>query len=118
MVNSMRPTSIRLLQRIAQNEEAYSITVADPFSGNYAMVRSTLGISPADSLLYAPVVLIVEGKTEVMSMPIILKRLSEANKEGFDDGATLLAQTIFMEAEGTGNISNLCRLAKAHGSRV
>lgn len=118
MVNSMRPTSIRVLQRIAHGEEAYSVLTPDPFAGNYAMVRSSLGISPADSLLYAPVVLIVEGKTEVMSMPVLFRRLFEAHKEGFGDIENLLAQTIFLEAEGTGNISNLCRLAKAHGSHV
>lgn len=118
MVNTMRPKGIRLLTRTTRGDRAITVVDNTPFGAGFGSVRSSLGISPADSLLYAPITIMVEGKTEVLCLPILLKRLSEELKTGFEDVSSLLAQTVLIDAEGCGNIAYLCRLAKSHGAKV
>jgi hypothetical protein len=119
MVNTMRPHSLRLITRTTKNERAYSVVENSPFSGGgFLTVRSSLGISPADSLLFAPITIVVEGKTEIICLPILFKRLTDEPSGEFKILSTLLAQTILIDGEGCGNIGNLCRVAKGNGAAV
>ena len=77
MVNTLRPQSIRILERKRVNEKAVSLFVNNASRENYTLVRSSLGVSPADSLLYAPITIIAEGSTEIQCLPLVLKKLSE-----------------------------------------
>jgi predicted ATPase len=118
MVNTMRPESVRLLTRKRLADTAKTVLLDEPFAANYTAVRSSLGISPADSLLYAPVTIVVSGKTEVCCLPLLLRRMEDANIDGFNDVSQLLSLSIFIEAGGDGNMANLFRIAEAQGSRV
>ena len=118
MVNCMRPQSIRLLRRIPHGETAVSVIENSAFTGNFASVRSSLGMSPADSLLYAPVAVVVSGQTEYQCLPVILNRLEKAGIQGFEEVGNLLSFAIFIESGGDGNVANLFRIAEAQGSRV
>jgi ABC-type transport system involved in cytochrome c biogenesis ATPase subunit len=118
MVNPMRPQSLRLLRRVPRGESAVSEMDNQPFSGNFAAVRTSLGLGPADSLLYAPLCVIVEGKTEALCLPILLQRLHADGLAAFAGVPEMLSQSLFLEATGSGSISELCRLAKAQGSKV
>ncbi len=118
MVNTMQPRSLRLFTRATRGERAVTAINNEPFDKGFASVRSSLGISPADSLLFAPITIVVEGKTEVLSIPILLKRLSDEFKTEFADVPSLISQTILIDAEGSGNIGYICKLAKGHGASV
>jgi len=61
MVNVLRPHNVRLLERKRVEATATSIVANRPFEGGFQPVRASLGITPADSLLYAPVAIVVEG---------------------------------------------------------
>ncbi|MEQ1748527.1 MAG: ATP-binding protein [Prosthecobacter sp.] len=118
MVNCMRPQSIRLLKRKPHGESAVTIVENSSYAGNYASVRSSLGMSPADSLLYAPVTVVVSGRTEVLCLPVLLDRLENAGFPGFENVGSLLSFSIFIESGGDGNVSNLFRIAEAQGSKA
>ncbi|MGH8046741.1 MAG: ATP-dependent nuclease [Chthoniobacterales bacterium] len=114
MVNSLRPESVRLVTRQKRNDRVFSIVENTPYAESFKAVRSSLGLSPADSLLYAPVTILVEGKTEVLCLPALLQKISDK----VSDVETLLSQCIIVEATGTGNLDNLCRIAKGQGTSV
>jgi hypothetical protein len=116
MINTMRSHSIRLLERDNRDGKATSIINNRPISENLYPVRSSLGISPGDSLLYAPITLVVEGYTEIFGLPILLKRLYEENIEGFQQVDELLAQTHLLDGQGD-SFEYKCRLAKSQGAQ-
>ena len=116
MVNTMRPQSIRILERQRLNEKAVSLFVTNAFRENYSMVRTSLGLSPADSLLYAPITIIAEGATEILCIPVILNKLAES---GLIDSETLnlvLSQSHFLDGEGA-SFEYMCRLAKSQNAK-
>lgn len=116
MINTMRPQSIRLFQRTQKDGKATSVVENRPIHENYLRVRSSLGVSPADSLLYAPITVIVEGVTEVVALPLILKKFKEAGVPGFEDVDKLLSQVHFLTGEGD-SFEYMCRLAKSQGAK-
>ena len=85
MINTMRPGAIRLISRVESDGKATSIIENAAFDHNYIGVRSSLGITPADSLLYAPITVVVEGPTEVRCLPLVLKKLKDGGVSGFGD---------------------------------
>lgn len=117
MINNMRPESIRLLSRGTKDGQPSSLIKNDAFDKSFAAVRSTLGLSPADSLLYAPVTVVVEGKTEVLCLPRMMAKLSDAGLEGFKDVGDLLEQIHFLEGEGD-SVEYFVRLAKSQNNKV
>ncbi len=117
MINNMRPGAIRLLGRGKNGEAPTSIINNDPYGKNFAMVRSALGITPADSLLYAPVTVVVEGKTEAYCLPRMLQKLKEGTVTGFNDVDEILGQIHFLDGEGD-SVEFLVRLAKSQNSRA
>ena len=116
MVNTLRPQSIRILERKRVNEKAVSLFVNNAFRENYALVRSSLGVSPADSLLYAPITIIAEGATEIQCLPLVLKKLSESGGIASDILNTLLSQAHILDGEGS-SFEYMCRLAKSHNAQ-
>ncbi len=74
MINIMRPGAIRVLSRHEINGIATSKIDTSAFADNYIGVRSSLGLSPSDSLLYAPITVVVEGRTEVRCLYLVLNR--------------------------------------------
>jgi predicted ATP-dependent endonuclease of OLD family len=112
MINTMRPHAVRLLHRVSTDGRACTRIDNRPYAENYRAVRASLGITPADSLLYAPLAVIVEGITEVVALPIALERFQKQGIEGFGDREELLSQTGFIEGGGD-SFPYLCRLAKS-----
>lgn len=116
MINSVRPHSIRVLRRTTSGDAATSVVDDRPVDGNFLAVRSSLGISAGDSLLWAAVTVIVEGPSEVLGLPIILERLRRAEVEGFGDVNTLLSQVHFLDGCGD-SFDRHCQLAVSQGTK-
>ncbi len=109
MINNFRPHNIRLLRRESRDGIATTVIDNKPYGDNYLKVRTQLGITPADSLLYAPITIIVEGPTEVVCLPIILLNWFK------EDMRTLLSQIHILDGIGTGWASR-CDLAVSQGA--
>ena len=115
MVNVLRPHSLRLLHRTRQNEKATTVIDNRPFKDNYLPIRSSLGLTPADSLLYAPLTIVVEGDTEVIGLPLLLAKLSREKAIGFEKAEQLLSQTHILGGMGD-SFAFMCQLAKSQGA--
>lgn len=117
MINPIRPEQVRLLVREKIGDTATTKLVRRSAAENYAGVRTALGISAADSLLYAPVTIVTEGETEVRCiLPLVLKLIA-AGIEDLDDAEKLLGLCTFLDGMGD-SFELLCRLAKSHGTQV
>lgn len=116
MINTWRGRSVRLLQRKMVDERATTIIHNSPIEGNYQRIRTSLGITPADSLLYAPVILLVEGVTEALCLPQVYRKLEEAKTPGFERASILLSQTHLMDGNGD-TFKKMCRLAASQGAK-
>lgn len=116
MINSLRPHSVRVLRRERVKDKAVSVFDNNPCSKNFQLVRSSLGISPADSLLFAAITVIVEGPTEVQCIPLILKKLSDCGQLNAGELEQLLSQTHILDGEGS-NCEYMCRLAKSQNAK-
>lgn len=116
MVNSLRPESLRLLTRTKIDGKPTSQIDNRPIKENYLPVRSSLGLTPSDSLLYAPIAFIVEGLTEILCIPILLKKFGQESVEGFDKVSLILSNCHFIDGQGD-SFEYWCRLAKSQGSK-
>lgn len=114
MINPMRPESLRVLRRVRQDEQAWTKFVNSSARNTFATVRTSLGITPADSLLYSPVTIFVEGPTEVLCIPMLIRRLSEASQPGFEGANELLSNCLFVSVGGD-HFGSQCTLAKGYG---
>jgi len=116
MINPIRTSALRLVRR--ENLDDVPTTVIDhrPIDENFLSIRSSLGITPSDSLLYAPVTLIVEGPTEVIGLPIILGRLWKEKISGFEDAESLLSRIHILDGCGD-SFDVLCKFAVSQGTR-
>lgn len=115
MINTLTPGAIRILRRGQINDKATSLIMNNAFARNFSAVRESLGINPADSLLYAPVTVIVEGVTEVRCLPLLFKKLMDGGVKGFEDVEDLLAQIHFLDGIGD-QCEYMCRLAKSQNA--
>jgi ABC-type transport system involved in cytochrome c biogenesis ATPase subunit len=115
MINPTRPESVRLVTLETEgNSRAKAKIDNKPYGANHYKVRMSLGVCPADALLFSDVGVIVEGDTECLSLPILLARLSEANVAGFESAATWLGAIHFINGAGD-SISTICTLARMQG---
>ena len=112
MINTIRPGAIRVLSRHEKNEIATTKIENVAFEDNYIRVRSSLGLTPSDSLLYAPVTIIVEGPTEVRCLPAVFQKLQESGVSGFDDFKLLLSNVHFLDGNGD-NYSRILKVARS-----
>ena len=116
MINPLRPSSIRVLERVSKNDRPTTTINNEAFRQSFLRVRSSLGITPSDSLLYAPVTIVVEGPSEVRAIPIALERLHKEGISEFADLEDVLGQIHFLEGGGD-EFPYLCRLAKSQNAR-
>jgi hypothetical protein len=98
MINSLRPDTVRVIRRAKGQDRAVS-TIA-PAGLDFATVRAQLGMSLSDSLLLAPVSIVVEGRTERACLVPLIQKLARARIEGFEDAERLLSQVILIDGEG------------------
>lgn len=115
MINPLRPHAIRLFQRATRKGKATSVVDNRPFKENYLPIRASLGLSPADSLLYAPITVVVEGDTEQVGIPLFLDKLWKANIPGFERWPEIGPQ-IHVLGGGGDNLQYFCRLAESQGA--
>lgn len=116
MINVMRPHAIRLLRRVRRQGKATTVIDNHPFKDNYLPVRASLGLTPADSLLYAPVTVVVEGDTEVIAIQTLLLKLADAGVPGFEHAKHLLSQSHFLDGMGD-RYPFVCQMAKSQGAK-
>lgn len=116
MINSVRTDSIRLISRCNNGQVAHSAVNNRPIDENFLSIRSSLGMTPSDSLLFAPVTIIVEGPSEVLGIPIILRRLWKESRAGFEDVGQLLSHVHFLDGQGD-TFDQLCKLAVSQGAK-
>ena len=77
MINPSRARSLRLLSReVSPNGNPTTRVNNEPYEGGgYQLVRTSLGMSPADSLLYGAITVVVEGDTEELALARILEMI-------------------------------------------
>lgn len=114
MVNSLRPHSVRVLARVTYEDSGTTTILDDGCDTTFSQVRSSLGVSPADSLLYGPITIITEGATEVLCLPQILQRLAEQDDELKAKLQSLLPLVHIVDGEGA-SFEYLVRLAESQG---
>jgi predicted ATPase len=116
MINVLRPHAIRLFHRAIENGKPTSKVTNRPFKDGYLPVRASLGLTPADSLLYAPVTVVVEGDTEVIGIPLLLRKLADSKTKPFDEQAEVLNQVAFLDGMGD-RFPFVVRLVKSQGAK-
>lgn len=117
MINNARPGSVRLLERTEIDGVATVRAIDRAHSDNFGPVRTSLGMSLGDSLLFARVTVIVEGITEVYALPVLLQRLYEGGVSGFEDVPELLDYFCLFDGGGDG-FALPARLARGFGVDV
>lgn len=116
MINSFNPKGVRLLERTSIDGKPTSTVNNKPYENNFQPVRVQLGITPADSLLYAPITIVTEGETERKCLPILLRELQEKVKE-FRNIDELFSLTHIIDGQGN-NFELWCRLAESQGAKT
>ncbi len=114
MINSVNPKGVRLLKRASINDKATTIIDNNPIKENFSPIRVSLGLTPSDSLLYAPITIITEGDTEIKCLTNLFRRFYEEKLSGFEDLDVLLPLCHFIDAQGDKFIY-WCRLVKSQG---
>lgn len=117
MINSLTPHNVRLLKR-ATNEDGQATTRIDnhPYRENFLSVRTSLGISPSDSLLFGAVSIVIEGATESLCLPYIFRKLEESGTAGFDKALFFLSLSHFVSGGGT-EYEHWCKFALEIGAK-
>ena len=118
MINPSRPRSIRLLTReLSENGNPTTKINNKPYAdNNFQLVRTQLGMSPADSLLYAPITVIIEGATESLGLNRVFKKLIESNDDKYKDLNILIGLIHFVSAGGS-NFPKWVEMARSQGSK-
>lgn len=117
MINTLAPHNVRLLKRVSNDEgKATSRIDNHPYRENFLSVRTSLGISPSDSLLFGAVSIIIEGATESFCLPYVFKKLQDGNIAGFERALFLLSLAHFVSGGGT-EYEYWCRFALNIGAK-
>lgn len=114
MINPFRAHAVRVIERRSTSDSAESVITK--LEGDLAPVRVALGLSLADSLALGPVTVIIEGKTEAMSLPLALSRLRQADVAGFAEAESLMSCCTLLDGEGD-NFERVARVVLKLGSR-
>lgn len=114
MINPAHPKRIRLLDRQARGNVATTVINKKLYTDeNFQSIRSSLGLSPADSLLYGPISVIVEGATETIGLNRLFRRLMEEPLNDLHrELYRLVGLVYFLGAEGTSFV-RWARMAKS-----
>lgn len=110
MVNPAHPERLRVFSRHLNSDVATTKVETPAYGENFQRVRTSLGITPSDSLLYGLVTVLVEGDTEARCLGSLLRRLDEENIDGFE-GLTRLLESCHFVCGGGDSISYYCKLA-------
>ncbi len=116
MINPVKCEGLRLLERKNVGGRATTVVNNNPFDGTFYPVRMSLGISPADSLLYAPITIITEGVTELRSIPLVLQRLYHDGGNNYESLGKILPLIHFVDGQGD-NFERWCRLSMSQGAK-
>lgn len=112
MINTQRPMSVRVIQQRQVGGQATAFVTPRTFYENFSGVRTSLGITAADSLLYAPITIIVEGPTELLCIPLVLENLANSGVIKGDVLRPLLGMTHLVHGNGS-EVERMCRIAKS-----
>lgn len=115
MINPLRGDRVRLFTRETVNGIATTRVNNHPFDNNFLSIRTSLGMSPADSLIYGPVTIVTEGQTEVRCLPIILERMLKEIPDRFDSLSEILPVLFILDGQGD-SFSRWCSLIQQQGS--
>lgn len=116
MINRMRPDSVRLVKRhVAHNGDlderfAHSVVVALTPGDNFQGIRTALGLTAADSLLYGPITVVTEGDTELRCLMTILERLADSPEH-----EAALNLIVLLDGQGTPSFLNWCHRVQSFG---
>jgi len=116
MINTLRPTSLRLLRREIRGDRATSVIDNEPIKKNFQSVRSCLGMSLTDTLALGPIGIVVEGATEIICLPQMLLALEAADVAGFEAASSLLDHCHLIDGKGD-SYSHLCDVVKGQGAK-
>ena len=100
MLNTFYPKRIRLLERKKRNDYSETIIHDDFLHENFFPVIRSLGLTLADSLMIAPITIIVEGKTEEQNLGLILKKLFDDKILGFEKVDLVSSSSLIFNGEG------------------
>lgn len=120
MIYRAFPNRLRLLTR-EQTQEGIATTRInnEPYTDeNFQMIRSSLGVSPADSLLYAPISVIVEGATESLALNRLFRRLKENPINEIHDELHRLIDLIHFLGAGGSSFVRWAKMADSQGSKA
>jgi hypothetical protein len=117
MINPFRASGVRVLRRASADGHATTKVEAKAFLENFRPVRQELGMLASDSLLFAPVTVVVEGPTEQVCVPQAVVRLELEGVEGFSGASELLGQIAILQGFGD-SIEYLVRLVEAQGFKA
>lgn len=115
MINPYSGNNVRLFTRGIVDGMPTTVVNNNPCINNFEPVRTSLGVSFADSLLFGEYTIVTEGKTEVKCLPIIIKLISEKVEE-FKYIADLLPELFILDGGGD-SFDYWCRLIKQQGSK-
>jgi predicted ATP-dependent endonuclease of OLD family len=117
MLSPMRSEQMRVLIRTRRATYATCKLLERPTDGNFEGLRSVLGVTFADSLVFAPVVVISEGATEVGCLWQLVAKLKDTQSlQRFDIGK-LLGLVNIMDGNGDSFV-RLCRFVRTFQVRV
>jgi predicted ATP-dependent endonuclease of OLD family len=116
MVNPAHPEHIRVFLRGLNGEFATSRIAKPAYGENFQSVRTSLGLTPADSLLYGLVTILVEGDTEARCLGPLLTKLGAANLRGFEHIGELL-DACHIVCSGGDNVIHLCKLVSDQNAK-
>ena len=118
MINPSRPHSVRLLTReLSGNGNATTKINNKPYAdNNFQLIRTQLGMSPTDSLLYAPITVIIEGATESLGLNQIFRKLIEFDGDKYE-GLDILIGLIHFVSAGGSNFPKWVKMAQSQGSK-
>ncbi len=119
MINTTRPRSLRLLTReFSESGNPTTRVNNEPYKGGrYQLVRSSLGVTPADSLLYAAITVIAEGDTEALVLGEILEFFMQESSNVQSELESILGQIHVMGAGGYSEVYKWAKMAQSQGSQ-
>jgi len=118
MINRLRPRSLRLFSTTYGERRTPQVAIDNkPYTDNFFPVRTSLGVSAADSLLYSCVTVVVEGVTEVLCLHTLYEKLAQGNVAGFEEVDDVLSDVAFVAGNGD-SVPYMVRLAASHGTAV
>lgn len=116
MINRMRPLAVRVVKRDVSHDidldERFAHSVVESYrpGDNFQRIRTALGVTAADSLLYGPITVVTEGDTELRCLMTILERLADSPER-----EAALNLIVLLDGQGTPSFLNWCHRVQSFG---